>query len=97
MPDLPIEGGSERDYPSDMERRVRVLEEIAAATKAMLAEIRADQRAMRAEMAANAAPMRSEITGMVQWRERDLRITFGAIISATPGPASLIAHTADRL
>jgi hypothetical protein len=97
MPDLPIEGGSERDYPSDMERRVRVLEEIAAATKAMLAEIRADQRAMRAEMATNAAAMRSEITSMVQWRERDLRITFGAIISTTPGPASLIAHTAHRL
>jgi hypothetical protein len=96
MPDLPIEGGSERDYPSDMERRVRVLEEIAAATKAMLAEIRADQRAMRAEMAANAAAMRSEIIGMER-RERDLRITFGAIISTTPGPASLIAHTAHRL
>jgi hypothetical protein len=96
MPDLPIEGGSERDYPSDMERRVRVLEEIAAATKAMLAEIRADQRAMRAEMAANAAAMRSEITSMER-RERDLRITFGAIISTTPGPASLIAHPAHRL
>jgi hypothetical protein len=52
---------------------------------------------MRAEMAANAAAMRSEITGMVQWRERDLRITFGAIISTTPGPASLIVHTAHRL
>jgi hypothetical protein len=86
MPDVPIEGGGERDYSADMEARVRVLEEIASSTKAILAEIRADQRAMRAEM-----------TTMEQRRERDFRITFGAIITTTLGLAYLIAHTAHWL
>ena len=86
MPDGPIEGGSERDYPSNMEPRVSVLEEIAVGTKAILAEIRADQRAMRAEM-----------LNMEQRRERDFRITFGAIITTTLGLAYLIARSAHWL
>jgi hypothetical protein len=86
MPDVPIEGGDEHDYSSDMEPRVRVLEEIATSTKVVLAEIRADQRAMRAEM-----------MSMEQRRERDFRITFGAIITTAVGLAYLIAHTAHWL
>jgi hypothetical protein len=97
MPDLPVEGGADRDYPADMEARVRVLEEIAAATKAVLAEIRADQRAMRTEMTAGFAAMRTEMTTMEQRRERDFRIAFGAIITATLGLAYRIAHTAHWL
>jgi len=97
MPDVPIEGGVGRDYPAEMEARVRVLEEIAAATKAELAEIRADQRAMRTEMTAGFATMRTEMTTMEQRRERDFRIAFGAIITSTLGLAYLIAHTAHWL
>jgi len=108
MPDVPIEGGVGRDYPAEMEARVRVLEEIAAATKAELAEIRADQRAMRTEMTAGFATMRTEMTAgfatmrtemttMEQRRERDFRIAFGAIITSTLGLAYLIAHTAHWL
>ena len=69
-----------------MEARLRVLEEIAASTKAILAEIRADQRVMRSEM-----------TTLDQRRERDFRITFGAIITTSLGLAYLIAHTAHWL
>jgi hypothetical protein len=119
MPGLPIEGSGEPDYASDMEARVRVLEEISASTKAMLAEIRADQRAMRAEttsglaavhaeLAAGAVSLRSDMssgfaakradmTNMELRRERDFRITFGAIITTTIGLACLIAHTAHWL
>lgn len=86
MPDTPIEAGGQRDYPDDMEARLRVLEEIAASTKAILAEIRADQRVMRSEM-----------TALDQRRERDFRITFGAIITTSLGLAYLIAHTAHWL
>ena len=50
MPDTPIEGGGGRGYFDDMGARLRVLEEIAASTKTILAEIRADQRVMRSEM-----------------------------------------------
>jgi hypothetical protein len=69
-----------------MEARLRVLEEIAASTKAILAEIRADQRVMRSEM-----------TALDQRRECDFRITFGAIITTSLGLAYLIAHTAHWL
>ncbi len=86
MPDGPIEDGDQRGYPADMEARLRVLEEIAAGTKAILAEIRADQRAMR-----------SEIIAMDQRRERDFRLAFGAIITTSLGLAYLIAHTAHWL
>jgi hypothetical protein len=86
MPDGPIEDGDQRGYPGDMEARLRVLEEIAAGTKAILAEIRADQRAMR-----------SEIIAMDQRRERDFRLAFGAIITTSLGLAYLIANTAHWL
>jgi hypothetical protein len=62
MPDVPIEADSQRGYPADMEARLRVLEEIAAGTKAVLTEIRADQRAMRAEMTTGLNSMRAEMT-----------------------------------
>jgi hypothetical protein len=119
MPDTPIEAGGERGYPDDMEARLRVLEEIAAGTKAILAEIRADQRAMRAEMvagftagraemaagftagraemAAGFTAGRAEMTALDQRRERDFRLTFGAIITATLGMAYLIARSAHWL
>jgi hypothetical protein len=82
MPDTPIEAGGGRGYPADMEARPRVLEEIAASTKAILAELRADQRAIRAE-----------IIAMDQRRERDFRLMFGAIITTTLGLAYLIARS----
>jgi hypothetical protein len=86
MPDAPIEADSQRSYPHDMEARLRVLDEIAAGTKAILTEIRADQRAMR-----------SGIIAMDQRRERDFRLAFGAIITTSLGLAYLIAHTAHWL
>jgi hypothetical protein len=97
MPDTPIEPGGQRGYPDDMEARLRVLEEIAASTKAILAEMRADQRAMRSEMTAGFTSLRSEMITLDQRRERDFRLTFGAIITATLGMAYLIAHTAHWL
>jgi hypothetical protein len=97
MPDAPIEAGGERGYPDDMEARLRVLEEIAAGTKAIVAEIRADQRAMRAEMTAGFASVRTETTALDQRRERDFCLTFGAIITTTLGLAYLIARTAHWL
>src|SRR5579872_2178009 len=108
MPDIPIDGGGERDYPSGMEPRVRVLEEIAVSNKSTLAEIKADQRADRAdtaagftalcsEMSAGFAAMRAAMLNMEQRREREFRITFGAIITTTLGLAFLIARSAHWL
>ena len=97
MPDTPIAGSGGHDYPSDMEARVRVLEEIAAQTKALLGEIKAEQRAGFSEMRAEQRALRTEMLGVDQRRERDFRITFGAIITATLGLAFLIARTAHWL
>jgi hypothetical protein len=97
MPDTPIDAGDERGYPEDMEARLRVLEEIAASTKVILAEMRADQREARREMTAGFALLRSEMTAIDQRRERDFRLTFGAIITTTLGLAYLIAHAAHWL
>jgi hypothetical protein len=108
MPDTPIAGGGGQDYPVDMEARLRVLEEIAASTKALLGDIRTEQRSgiadlrtelrngltdLRAELRA----MRGDIAAVDQRQERDFRITFGAIITTTLGLAFLIARTAHWL
>jgi hypothetical protein len=108
MPDTPIAGSGGQDYPADMEARVRVLEEIAASTKALLGDLRAEQRSgiadLRTELRTGFADMRTEMRAMRadiaavdQRRERDFRITFGAIITTTLGLAFLIARTAHWL
>ena len=97
MPDTPIAGSGGHDYPADMEARVRVLEEIAASTKAILGDIRAEQRSGIADLRTELRAMRADIAAVDQRRERDFRITFGAIITTTLGLAFLIARTAHSL
>jgi hypothetical protein len=96
MPDA-IEPSGERGYPRDVESRLRVLEEIAAATKEALSEGRAEARALRGEMNARLAALEAEIDAMDERRERDFRILFGTIITTTLGLAWLIAHSAHWL
>jgi hypothetical protein len=108
MPDTPIAGGGGQDYPADMEARLRVLEEIAASTKALLGDIRTEQRSgiadLRTELRNGLTDLRTELRAMRGdiaavdlRRERDFRITFGAIITTTLGLAFLIARTAHWL
>ena len=92
-----IEPGGERGYPGDVESRLRVLEEIAAATKVAITEGRAEQRALRTEMNAGFAALRAEIASVDQRRERDFRILFGTIITTPLGLAWLIARSAHWL
>jgi hypothetical protein len=80
-----------------MEARVRVLEEIAASTKAILGDIRAEQRSGIADLRTELRAMRADIAAVDQRRERDFRITFGAIITTTLSLAFLIARTAHSL
>jgi len=79
MPDVPIEADGQRSYPADMEARLRVLEEIAVGTKAVLAEIRADQRAMRSEMTVGFNSVRAEMTTLD---------SAGSVTSAWPSAPS---------
>jgi len=97
MPDTPIAGSGGQDYPADMEARVRVLEEIAGGVKALLGDIRSEQRELRSELRTELRAMRADIGAVDQRRERDFRITFGAIITTALGLAFLIARTAHWL
>src|ERR1043165_2466680 len=89
MPDTPIAGSGGQDYPADMEARVRVLEEIAGGVKALLGDIRSEQRELRSELRTELRAMRADIGAVDQRRERDFRITFGAIITTALGLAFL--------
>jgi hypothetical protein len=97
MPDTPVAGGGGHDYPADMEARIRVLEEIAASTKALLSEIKAEQRSGFSDIRTELRVVRADMAAIDQRRERDFRITFGAIITTTLGLAFLIARTAHWL
>ncbi len=64
VPDTLIAGSGGPDYSSDMQARVRVLEEIAANTKALLSEIKAEQRSGFSEMRTEQRAMRTEMLGI---------------------------------
>jgi hypothetical protein len=64
MPDMPVEHAGDEPYPSGMEARLAVLEEIAAATKVALAGFRADMREMRSEIRSDIAALRGEMTSL---------------------------------
>ena len=70
-----------------MEARVAVLEALLAQVSATLAEMRREAHDFRAEM-------RAEMRDLRRIHDRDFRITFGAIITATIGLAALIARVA---
>ena len=70
---------------------------MTASTKALLGEMKAELRSGFSEMRAEQRAIRTEMLGIDQRRERDFRITFGAIITATLGLAFLIARTAHWL
>jgi hypothetical protein len=72
-----LQAAAVHKYPADMEPRLRVLEEIAARNKALVGDIKSEQRDLRTELRA----MRAAVPAVNQRRERDFRITIGAIIS----------------
>jgi hypothetical protein len=80
-----------------MEARVRVLEEIAAGTKSLLGDFRSEQRSGFTDLRTELRAMRADIAAVDQHRERDFRITFGAITTTALGLAFLIARTAHWL
>jgi hypothetical protein len=80
------------DVP-EWEPRVRVLEEIAAATKDALNRIDARFEHLDGKMTAGFDRLDGKITRLDEKRERDFRVLFGAIIVTTIGLAALIART----
>jgi hypothetical protein len=80
------------DIP-EWEPRVRVLEEIASATRQTLADIRTEMRQSFADLRTDIRDMRNDIGSLRQRQERDFRLLFGAIIVVALGLAGLIART----
>ena len=87
MADGIVEGAERKDYPSGMEARVAVLGALLAQVSATLTEMRKEARDFRTEM-------RAEMRDLRRFHDRDFRITFGAIMTATVGLAALIAQVA---
>ena len=71
--------------------------EMTAGFAAVRTEMTTGITVMRTEMTTGFAAMRAEMISMEQRRERDFRITFGAIITTTLGLAYLIARSAHWL
>ncbi len=94
MADGIVEGPERKDYPVSMEARVAVLEALLAQVSATLTEMRKEAHDFRMEMHAEMRDFRTDMRDLRRIHDRDFRITFGAIITATVGLAALIAHVA---
>ncbi|MGH7154718.1 MAG: hypothetical protein ACREF3_12395 [Acetobacteraceae bacterium] len=100
MPDMPVEPSGGPHYSSDMEARLAVLEQIAAATKAALIDIRAEMRETRDEMRHEMREMRSElrsefrseIGGLRNELRADYRWLMGLMLAAAGGILAVMAH-----
>jgi hypothetical protein len=103
MPDSPVEHGGDAPYPSDMEARVRVLEEIAARQDRRLddlfAELRAfrseafaELRAMRVSHQADFKDLRSEFNDLRSSQESEFRWLLGLILGLSGAGLALMAH-----
>jgi hypothetical protein len=100
--------GGEPPYGPSMEARLAVLEQIAANTRDVLVEIKAEMRDIRndikdvrneikdfrKEVKDEFRDVRQEMKDIRQDQKTDFRITFGALIAATLGLASLIGGLA---
>lgn len=79
-----LAGGGSPPHDPNMEARVAVLEEIAAATKQATAGLWQEMRDLRSDTNRRFDLMRDAM-------ERDFRILFGALITVTLGLAALMA------
>jgi hypothetical protein len=79
-----LAGGGSPPHDPNMEARVAVLEEIAAATKQAMADLRQEVRALRAETSRRDEALRDVV-------ETNFRIMFGALITTALGLAALMA------
>jgi len=93
--------GGEPPYGPNMEARLAILEQIAANTRDVLVEIKAEMRDIRNdikdirnEIKDFRKEVKDEFRDVRQDQKTDFRITFGALIAATLGLASLIGGLA---
>ena len=103
MPDSPGDHRGDDPYPSDMEARLRVLEEIAAGTKAAIEGLRAEMYGLRAEMKAgmnglradlkdDLRGMRLELTALRSDQRADFRLLISLIIAISGAGLGIMAH-----
>ncbi|MGH7044280.1 MAG: hypothetical protein ACREFY_19415 [Acetobacteraceae bacterium] len=88
MPDTPVEYGSGRSYPSDMEARVAVLEEIARSTRAMLE--RMDQRMDRMDHRMDR--MDARMAADFRWLLGVMLAGFSTMVAGFGGMLAVMAH-----
>jgi hypothetical protein len=103
MPDHPVEPGPGGTYPPDMEARLRVLEEIAAGTKAVFERIDRRFDALERWVDTLGTELRGDIRDLradIRYDIRDLRAelytdlpwTIGLGLAATASILAVMAH-----
>ena len=86
--DTPVEPTSPRSYPSDMESRVAVLEQIARTTSATLERMERRVDTIQVELRAIVTEQRTEF----RWLLGIMLAGFGTMIGLFGGLLGVIAH-----
>jgi hypothetical protein len=96
MPDGPVEQHGDAPYPSDMEARVRVLEEIAARQDRRLDDLLAELRAFRSEMVSELRAMRAsheaDFRDLRSLQTSDFHWLLGLTVGIAGAGLALMAH-----
>lgn len=88
MPDTPVDPTSPRSYPSDMESRVAVLEQIARTTNATLERMERRLDLIGVEFRASVAEQRADF----RWLLGIMLAGFGTMIGLFAGLLGVMAH-----
>jgi len=99
MPDTPVDPTSPRSYPSDMESRVAVLEQIARTTTAMLERMDHRMDLMSAEFRSGFDGQRTSMDSLRAAMDRlsaehraDFRWLLGIMLAGFAGLLGVMAH-----
>lgn len=92
MPDTPVDPTSPRSYPSDMESRVAILEQIARTTSATLDRMERRMDLMSGEMSAEIRAMATDHHADFRWLLGVMLAGFGTMIGLLGGLLGEMAH-----
>ncbi len=92
MADGPVEPGGRGDYPSDMEARVAVLEQIAKSTQATLDRIERRMDALETGLRAEIREIRAEMREIRAELQSDFRWLLGIMLGGMAGLLGGMAH-----
>ncbi|MGH7153997.1 MAG: hypothetical protein ACREF3_08695 [Acetobacteraceae bacterium] len=96
MADTPIEPNRHRDYPSDMESRVAILETIAQQTAAALQGLQAEMRGFRSDLHQEIGGLRSEMKQEIGGLRSEMKQEIGGLRSDLRSDVAGLRRIHDR-